>query len=112
MDQCTKGLEARHEDPLFKLDGYSPKTIHISHAEKLSQTDRDTLDVSVKLFLYSPSFDAISVSIYHAMKELGIDFIDTVILSKTDHVSLESQFASSWAVRSSSILEIYGIIYI
>jgi hypothetical protein len=101
MDQCTQGLEAKHEDPFLKLDAPSSKAIQMSFAEKLLQTDRETLDVSVKLFLYHSSCDVVSLSLHQVMKELGTNFLDTVILSKTDQASLDSGFVSYWAVSGS-----------
>ena len=105
MDQCTRGLEAKHEDIFLKPDTPSSKAIQMSFAEKLLQTDRETFDVSVKLFLYRSSLDVVSLSLHQVMKELGTNFIDTVILSKTEHVSLDLGFASCWAVSTSYSLK-------
>jgi hypothetical protein len=99
LDRCSQVMEAKHEDHILLSDGTLLKQIQISFAEKLSQLDRSTLDISVKLFLHHLPAQIISIALHHVMKELGVNVIDTIILSQTDHVSIRSDVMSSlWKV--------------
>ncbi|XP_028395013.1 glutamate--cysteine ligase regulatory subunit-like [Dendronephthya gigantea] len=64
-----------------------------SLVEKVKREERDTLRVSVKLFINEEKPHNIQEAIFRDLTELGVDFIDVVVLSIPPFLNADTQFS-------------------
>lgn len=60
--------------------------------EKVKYEEREKLKVKVKLFLNEEKAHSVQDAVFRAMTELGVDFIDVVILSIPPSIKAENEF--------------------
>lgn len=94
---CERVITTVNSSTADKDDRYSKQEcVRFANAalvEKVKREERNTLKVSVKLFINEEKPHNIQEAIFRDLTELGIDFIDVVVLSIPPFLDAETQFS-------------------